>query len=145
MWGLRLWSQSYKNSETCPNNEDRDNSRNPINTQKHVIFARTAIMVAIFKNRVTVLRNRAFLLGLRSWSWPSEIRYQQSAFSKRSAFFEMIIARHLHLSLLRSSSALDMPAHLVSLKKEVVEENKIINLNFFFKLWFDIRGYSEIS
>ena len=38
---------------------------------------------------------------------------------------------HLHLSLLRSASALDTWAHLVGLKKEVVEANRIMKLSFF--------------
>jgi len=76
---------------------------------------RTVIMVAVFRNSffwttimVTVLYIPVF------------------AFSKQSAFFEAIIAGHLHLLPLRSTWA-----HVVSLKKEMVEANKIMKLTFF--------------
>ena len=51
-------SQSYKNSETCPNKDDCDldhsshknecdHGRSPIETQKHVLVKRTAIMITV--------------------------------------------------------------------------------------------------
>ena len=46
-------------------------------------------------------------------------------------FFEVIVAGHLGLLLQRSAFVLDTWAHVVGLKKEVTEANKIMKLRFF--------------
>jgi len=59
----------YCDHNHSSNKEDCDHSRNPIKTQKHDIFVRTAIMVAILINSafcedcvIEVLRNRAAII-----------------------------------------------------------------------------------
>jgi len=46
-------------------------------------------------------------------------------------FFEAITAEHLRLSSLRSAFAFETWAHMVGLKKNIVEANKIMKLSFF--------------
>ena len=141
---MRSWSQSNKYLEICSNNDDCDHDRSPIKTQKHDIFMKIAIIVVIFRNRTFLWRSQSQKLGhfnedcdhrnyffVRTLIMVSVLCIPEICIFETVRFFWSDNCGAFASFPLRSASALDTWVHVIGLKKEVVEMNKIMKLSFF--------------